>query len=327
MGISLIGLSASEASIAKLPEKQENYRIDQEKVKDSFKQGKTLSKDVVELSKEALTYKGNLNPDEIKNDSDVRKVSVDHTLDAFFRKDLPSASSDVNYSIGGVTFDKEEFEKARLVMNEATAGIGCGVGKNTYIDYRNYAQMSIAENAVGSFADANLNEQQADVVKKAMSEYGQALVKMQDDLMGNGSHVDSPYERFSDYYGKVYVLGDTDLKALNDIKQQLGKLTGKTYGKSEQGTVSVISAATNQKLINDVSDLFSNLDYTNQDEIDSAMEKYKALMTPVYEAYYDDQNGSAKASLNLINSDIKDFMKQIETIRNASAYHAVDYQS
>jgi len=306
MGISLIGLSASEASIAKLPEKQENYRIDQAKVKDSFKYGKTLSKDVVELSKEALTYKGNLNPDEIKNDSDVRKVSVDHTLDAFFRKNLPSASSDGNYSIGGVTFSKEEFEKARLVMNEATAGIGCGVGKNTYIDYRNYAQMSIAENAVGSFADANLNE---------------------DDLMGNGSHVDSPYERFSDYYGKVYVLGDTDLKALNDIKQQLGKLTGKTYGKSEQGTVSVISAATNQKLINDVSDLFSNLDYTNQDEIDSAMEKYKALMTPVYEAYYDDQNGSAKASLNLINSDIKDFMKQIETIRNASAYHAVDYQS
>ena len=48
MGISLIGLSASEASIAKLPEKQENYRIDQEKVKDSFKQGKTLSKDVVD---------------------------------------------------------------------------------------------------------------------------------------------------------------------------------------------------------------------------------------------------------------------------------------
>lgn len=235
MGISLIGLSASEASIAKLPEKQENYRIDQAKVKDSFKYGKTLSKDVVELSKEALTYKGNLNPDEIKNDSDVRKVSVDHTLDAFFRKNLPSASSDGNYSIGGVTFSKEEFEKARLVMNEATAGIGCGVGKNTYIDYRNYAQMSIAENAVGSFADANLNEQQADVVKKAMSEYGQALVKMQDDLMGNGSHVDSPYERFSDYYGKVYVLGDTDLKALNDIKQQLGKLTGKTYGKSEQG--------------------------------------------------------------------------------------------
>lgn len=129
MGISLIGLSASEASIAKLPEKQENYRIDQAKVKDSFKYGKTLSKDVVELSKEALTYKGNLNPDEIKNDSDVRKVSVDHTLDAFFRKNLPSASSDGNYSIGGVTFSKEEFEKARLVMNEATAGIGCGVGK------------------------------------------------------------------------------------------------------------------------------------------------------------------------------------------------------
>lgn len=47
MGISLIGLSASEASIAKLPEKQENYRIDQAKVKDSFKYGKTLSKDVV----------------------------------------------------------------------------------------------------------------------------------------------------------------------------------------------------------------------------------------------------------------------------------------
>lgn len=327
MGISLIGLSATEASIAKLPEKQEGYRIDQAKVKESFKQGKALSKDVVELSKEALAYKGNLNPDEIKNDSDVRKVSSDHTLDAFFRDDMPGAASDGSYSIGGVSFGREELEKVRLVMNEATAGIGCGVGKNTYIDYRNYAQMSIAESAVGSYADASLNEQQAAVVKKAMSEYGQELVRMQDDLMSNGSHVDSPYERFSDYYGKVYVLGDNDLKALDSLKQELSGITGKTYGKSEQGTVSVISSATNQKLINDVSSLFSNLDYTNQDEIDSAMEKYKSLMTPVYEAYYDGQDGSAKVSGEIIDSDIREFMKQIETVRNASAYHSVDYQS
>ncbi|WP_334116634.1 hypothetical protein [Ligilactobacillus sp.] len=327
MGISLTGLSATDASIAKLPEKQESYRIDQTKVKESFKQGRTLSKDVVELSKEALTYKGNLNPDEIKNDSDVRKVSADHALDTFFREDMPGAASDGSYSIGGVSFGREELEKVRLVMNEATAGIGCGAGKNTYIDYRNYAQMSIAENAVGSYADASLNEQQAEVVKKAMSEYTRGLVSAQDDLMKDGSHVDSPYERFSDYYGKVYVLGDDDLKALDSLKQELSGITGRTYGKSEQGTVSVISSATNQKLINDVSSLFSNIDYTNQDEIDSAMEKYRSLMKPVYHAYYDGQDGSAKASGEIIDSDIREFMKQIETVRNASGYHTVDFQS
>ena len=89
----------------------------------------------------------------------------------------------------------------------------------------------------------------------------------------------------------------------------------------------MISSATDQKLINDISSLFSNIDYTNQDESDSAMEKYKSLIKPVYEAYYDGQGGSAKASGEIIESDIRKFMRQIETVRNASGYHTVDFQS
>lgn len=33
------------------------------------------------------------------------------------------------------------------------------------------------------------------------------------------------------------------------------------------------------------------------------------------------QGGSAKASGEIIDSDIREFMKQIETVRNASGYH------
>lgn len=39
------------------------------------------------------------------------------------------------------------------------------------------------------------------------------------------------------------------------------------------------------------------------------------------------QGGSAKASGEIIDSDIREFMKQIETVRNASGYHTVDFQS
>lgn len=34
-----------------------------------------------------------------------------------------------------------------------------------------------------------------------------------------------------------------------------------------------------------------------------------------------------EASGEIIDSDIREFMKQIETVRNASVYHTVDFQS
>lgn len=36
---------------------------------------------------------------------------------------------------------------------------------------------------------------------------------------------------------------------------------------------------------------------------------------------------AGEASGEIIDSDIREFMKQIETVRNASGYHTVDFQS
>ncbi len=324
MAIQLSGLNATEITSLSRPQvKQTSYRLNADKIKNDWEKLKSEGKDMIQISKESATYHGDISVDEIKPTGEVRRTECNYSLEAFFRKDMPQITTDGGYMVGGAYFSKEELEQCRRVMQTATDSMGCGIGKNTNLDYKNYAEMGIAVSTVKKFASENLTEEQAAVVNRAMQEYNDALVNMEQDVMSDGTYIDSPYKEMSDYYGKVKVLSDTEIDAINQLKKELGRLTGRYYEPSKWGMTSVVQSATNQELTGKIKDLFSNLDYTDSKAVDAAMEQYKEWMKPAYNAYGIGDTDDALAGV--LNKDVAGFKKQLSDILMLFNYHKTDY--
>lgn len=324
MAINLRTLNATEMVTLARPEIQPvSYRLDTDKIKENWDEIKKNSMDLVQISKEAGTYEGTLKVEDIKNLGEVKQTACNYSVAAFFRKDMPKITTDGGYLVGGAHFSKEELEQCRMVMKAAVDGIGCGIGKGTNIDYRNYAQMGIAESSVKAYADEHLTEEQAAVVNRAMQEYNEALIDLEKQTFEQGDYRESEFENFSEYYGKVRILSDEEINSINKLKEEMSRLTGRYYAPSQSGIAAVVQSATNQELIGEIKDLFSSLDCSDEASINAAAEKYKEMMRPVYIACgRDDQYGSLTRALNV---DVGDFKKQIANIMMAVNYHATDY--
>lgn len=324
MAINLYTLHAKElVSLTRTSTQSASYRLNTDKITENWEQIKSDSRNMIQISQESAAYYGNISVDEMKNAGEVRRMECNYSLDAFFRKDMPQVTTDGGYMVGGVYFSKEELEQCRMVLKTASDNMGCGIGKNTNLDYRNYAQMGIAVGMVKRFANGNLTEKQAGVVNKAMQEYNEALIDMERELMSDGSYVDSKYSGISDYYGKAKILSDGEIEAINNLKKELSKITGRYYEPSKSGMISGVQSATNQELIHSIVDLFSDLDYTDKKSVDLAMEKYKEWMKPAYTAYgMRDSHGSLS---RVLNEDVAGFRRQIANVLRASEYHMTDY--
>ena len=135
--------------------------------------------------------------------------------------------------------------------------------------------MGIAESSVKAYASKHLTEEQAMVVNKAMQEYNEALIDMEKQLFNDGNYVQSDYEKQSDYYGTLRLLTDGEIEALNKIKEELGRITGRYYEPSVKGATAVVCSATNEKLIGKITDLFKNMDIKDEQSVNAAVEKYK----------------------------------------------------
>lgn len=311
MAINLYMHNMSEATLVRQPISKQNVRLNLDKVKANWEQLKSESKPMVEISPEAVA--------KLKTTGSVRQNGCNYSLDAFFQKDMPKITTDGGYVVEGVSFTKEELEKCRMVMKTAVEGISSGVGN---LDYENYARMGIAVNSVQSYADANFSEEQAEVINRAMNEYNDALIKAEQDIMSDGTYIDSDFGAVSDYYGKAHVLSEGELKALNDLKEELAEITGRTYKKSESGLAVLVQSATNTKLTTEIKDMFAGVDMSDKDALNKAFAKYKELMKPVYTAYgmNDNRGGLTK----VLNQDVESFSDQISNILAAANYHAVD---
>lgn len=311
MAINLYVHNMSEATLVRQPIGQQTYRLNLDKVKANWEQLKSESKNMVEISPEAV--------EKLKASGEVRQSGCNYSLDAFFCKDMPKITTDGGYMVGGVSFTKEELEECRMVMKTAVEGISSGIGN---LDYENYARMGIAVSSVRSYADANFSEEQAEVINRAMDEYNEALIKAEQDIMSNGTYIDSDFGEVSDYYGKAHVLSEGELKALNDLKEELSEITGRTYKKSESGLAVLVQSATNTKLTTEIKDMFADVDMSDKDELSKAFARYKELMRPVYEAY--GMNDTHGGLTRVLNQDVESFNSQISNILVAANYHAVD---
>lgn len=317
MAINLFSLNASQATLIKPEGSTPFYKISTDKIKADLKAN---SKDLLQTSNEGVSYENTISLDGLKFDGELKRTYSNYSKDVFFRKDMPQVMTDGGYMVSGVKFSKEELEQCRMVMKAAADGIGNGVGN---IDYENYARMGIAISGVKSFASEKLTEEQAQVVNKAMQEYNEALINAEKEIMSGDDYVDSNYENLSDYYGKAHVFNDGEIEALNNLKKELGRITGREYRPTQKGDTAVVQSATNQKLISEITNLFANADISDEQEMNDVMEKYKALMKPAYTAY--GMNDSHGSLTRVLNDDVAEFRKQMASITAAAKYQAVSY--
>lgn len=320
MAINLLALGVTkQATLINSTKTDVNYKINADKIKADFK---TIQKESA-----SLLLQGGVNADDIKS---IYTGKIDRTVkaaygsEAFFSKAEPVRTDESgNFIISGVAFTKTELEQSRLVLQTAADSISAGIGKNTNLDYRNYAQMGIAMSTVRAYGKG-LNEQQAQVVIKAMEEYNQALVDFEQELYVEGNFTATNYGDFSDYYGLGQVLDEKNVAVMNNLIDEMNRLSGGNRSHISAGYVVTVQSATNKELTGRLTELFSSMDITNESHIKQAFDRYKSLVTPAYKVMgfsnYDQTN-----SLNrILTKDITEFEKQIKTITSAFSYRAVD---
>jgi hypothetical protein len=317
MAIDILSLNIPEATLIRSSNVQSPTRVKIDELKAKLQKAKENGevKDLLQLSST-----GQEKAATVAKTDNVRKT--DYAVDAFFRKDMPKIQNeDGTYSVGGVSFSKEELENARTVMMSAGEEISAGSGKNSTLDYNNYAQMAIAETAVDQYAKENFNEEQQKVIAKAMKEYNAGLEELQNKTLSDMNAVDNNYGEISYYYGKSNVLDENMADMLNKMKEELSRLTGRQYRKSVAGEVAgTIQTATNTKLINNIKSVFADVDLNDEKSVSDAMKKYQELVRPAYMA-----NGNSSQSVSrILNSDTDRFMQMIENIKRSQAYKHIE---
>jgi len=324
MAIDLYSLNASEAVLTRPEAKPVSYRLNTDKLKENWENIKNDSKDLMQVSQNIIGCESALSVEGLKSAGELKRNYCNYSSNVFFQKDMPRITTNGGYLIGGAEFSKEELEQCRMVMKTAVDGIGCGIGKNTNIDYRNYAQMGIAVSSIKAYANENLTEKQAAVVNKAMQEYNEALIDLEKEMLSERRYVDSDQGAMAQYYGKVEVLDDAAIDSINKMKEEIGKTTGHQFAPTQRGITVRLQSATNKKLIGEITDLFSNMDGKDEKSVQAVMAKYKELVKPAYIASgMSDGYGSLT---RILNTDIADFRKQISDILLAANYHTTDYR-
>jgi hypothetical protein len=320
MAIDILSLNIPEATLTRSDNTQPvAARLTSEKAKEILNTAKENGeiKDLLQLSGVEQNQVANL-----KKSSFERKS--DYSVSAFFRADMPKQkNADGTYSISGVDFSEEELVKARTVMKAAVDGISAGSGKNSTLDYRNYAEMEIAESSVNQYAKDNFNEEQQKVIAKAMKEYNAGLEELQQQTLSNMNLVDNHYGEISNYYGKSQIADQNLADAINNLKEKISKVTGQSFRKSEAGEVSgFVQTATNTELINNIKSVFSNIDINDEASVAKAMKQYQELVKPVYRANDPTNPGSVN---RMLQSDTNAFTQMIEKIKTSQAYRRIDF--
>lgn len=291
--------------------KRENQVEIKDKLNSAIKNGEV--RDLLQLSGvDALKI------DSIRNEGGPQRTTLNYSVDVFFRKDMPKIQNgDGTYSISGVKFTEDELLKARNFMKAIAAELTNG----GTLDYSDYAKMSIAENSVNSFAKDNFSNEQQQVISKAMREYNAGLEELQERLLSEDSVVSNDYGELSKYYGKSQRLSQSEVDAINKMKEELSRLTGRELPKSVVGDApGIICAATNTKLISEIKDIFSNIDFNDKDEVNNAMKKYRELIRPAYDA-----QGYLSRDDSALYRDTDSFMKLIEKLKMSLDSAHIDY--
>ena len=114
------------------------------------------------------------------------------------------------------------------------------------------------------------------------------------------------------------------MDALNKMKEELSRITNRPFKPSVVGEASgIVSVATNQELISNITDVFKGVDLTDEDAVKNAISKYNELVKPAYLAN-GAQAGSVNHINNWLNNDANKFTSLIANIRRSQLYKPMD---
>lgn len=249
---------------------------------------------------------------------DTEVVTKEATREEFFasltKKD---ASDNATYTVDGVKFSAEEMTSMREALSDVFASVKKPGGNLVYSDY---AKMGIAENVTRFYAEKNLSEEQTEVIMKAVSEHmdqvidGEVKAEIVDENLYYGKRITD--EELQRAYRKL-LEASKEFFANSPFYSEEKKKRHAEYVDmclSTNTYTGIMVSASNTKLTNALRSGFANLDFENEDELQTFFKQYQDWMTP---AYLEIHGGFGEAATEHIADDIALYKKQYKDLTSS----------
>lgn len=224
------------------------------------------------------------------------------------------ASDNATYTVDGVKFSAEEMTSIREALSDVFASVKRPGGTLVYSDY---AKMGIAENVVRSYAEKNLTEEQAEVIMKAVSEHMDQVIdeepeaEIMDENLYYGKRITD--EQSQRAY-RMILEASKEFVANSPFYSEEKKKRHAEYVDMKLNTnthTGITLSASNTKLTNSLRSGFANLDFENEDELQTFFKQYQDWMKP---AYLEVHGGSGEFAAEHIAEDITLYKKQYKDL-------------
>jgi len=251
------------------------------------------------------------------NTSNAEK-KVFKTNNEIFYNNYFNTSGDTSFEIDGVAFSAKEIDAVRSVVQNAVSPL---LGGRLYYDYKDYAQMGIAESSVAKYAAENLTEEQAQVVNQSLSGYISGLLDKEEEWINSECYIDDTEGvgdtgEMNTYYGIRKNTSIISQRMQEQLEEDLAKVNAKLTGvysyrqHTSSNTGSFIYCASNKGLAGNVRSLFSEIDVTDADQLSKAFKQYQSMMTAAYKAV-----GFGNTTNDMLKDDTNSFTKQISNMK------------
>lgn len=182
---------------------------------------------------------------EIRNK--ISDVLAEISLNIQSGKNNPLADLQTTLNINGVNWKFSEIMKTMSVMEQ-----GLGNFKTTLsLDYSDYAKMGVAIGFANTYAKENLNEEQSSYVNCIMQAKTNYLVQRQNDWVAS------------------------------NLSGGSSEVNGNLTGREKYYSLGSYKIATDMDLANEIKDIFSNIDYLDENTFSNALQRYKDILRPI----------------------------------------------
>lgn len=249
----------------------------------------------------------------------TEKKVVTRGSEVFYNNYLLKTSNDKSYVIGGVEFSSEEVDAVRSVLQNAVSPLLDG---KLYYDYKDYAEMGIAENAVANYAAENLTQEQAEVVNQSLAGYIANLLHKEEDWLNSECYIDDTEGvgdtgEMNTYYGVRHYTPqwmqdemDAALAKFNIYRQGTNSKAVSNDNSVESKNGSFIYCASNKELAESIRSLFAGTDITDAGQLADTFKQYRDMLKAAYQAV-----GFGKTTNERLIDDTNSFTKQISNMK------------
>lgn len=182
---------------------------------------------------------------EIRNK--ISDVLAEISLNIQNGKNNSLADLQTTLNINGVNWKFSEVMKTMSVMEQ-----GLGDFKTTLsLDYSDYAKMGVAIGFANTYAKENLNEAQSSYVNDIMQAKTNYLVQRQNEWVDSN---------------------------LSEVQREVAV---NTTGREKYYALGSYKIATDMDLANEIKDMFSNVDYSDENTFSDILQRYKDILRPI----------------------------------------------